>query len=140
MTKYVVSTLSADNRYTDWKNENGTNNPAHSVLVKGGARVADPRLAAVVSQTGANFKEGVLTEVSDADAAFLDKNTGFNFHRERGFVKIITINKNPDTVARSMEVDDGSRPRTDADVKKFAKENGKDKGEEKLQAVVNGGK
>jgi hypothetical protein len=139
MAKYVVSTLSADNRYTDWKNDNGTNNPAHSVLVKGGARVADPRLAAVVSSAGVNYKEGVLTEVSDADAAFLEKNTGFKFHQERGFVKIITVNKNPETVARSMEVDDGSRPRTGDDVRKFAKDKGKD-GDETLQAVVNAGR
>lgn len=132
MTKYVVSTLTADNLYTDWVNNNGTNNPAHSVLVKGGAGVADPKLAAVIS-ADVNFREGVITQVSDQDAAFLEKNLHFKFHQERGFVKIISVNKNPETVAHSMEKDNGSRPRNENDVKEFAKK----KGDDTLQAVTN---
>src|SRR5690242_19571650 len=120
MTKYVISTLTADNQYTDWVNNNGTNNPKHSVLVKGGARVADPRLAAVIA-SDVNFREGVITEISDADAAFLENNEHFKFHRERGFVKIVSRNTNPETTAKSMEKDEGSRSRNDTDVAEFAK-------------------
>jgi len=130
--KYVVSTLTADNRYTDWVNENGTNNPVHSVLIKGGAGVADPRLAVVLG-SGANTKEGVVTEISDTDAEFLQRNPGFKFHQERGFVKIITVNRNPDSVAQKMTKDDGSRPRNENDVKDFAR----GRGDEAPQVVTN---
>jgi len=132
MTKYVVSTLTADNLYTKWVNDNGTNNVAHQVLIKGGAGVADPKLVAVLG-AGTNTREGVITEVSDEDAAFLATDPGFKFHQERGFVKIISRNANPETVAKSMEKDEGSRPRNEGDVKAYAKR----KGDDTLQAVTN---
>ena len=115
MAKHIISTLGADTKYTSWVTNAGVNTVCREVLVRGGAGVNDKRGIAV---------DGVRTEVSDADAKFLSEHGMFKFHQERGHVKIASIARDPDAVAQSMEVDDGTRPRTPGDVEKFAKEKG----------------
>ncbi len=134
MAKHVISTLSADTRYAEWVTQPGVNTILRSVLVKGGAGIA-------VGGAGQIFTpDGVRTEVSDSDAEFLSKNGHFIEHQKRGHVKIENSARDPDKVAQKMESDDGSAPKTPADVKKEADEAAKKSGlkpEETLQAVTN---
>jgi hypothetical protein len=106
MSKYVISTLAADNTYANWNKSDGVNTINRKVLVRGGAGIR-PR--------GGVAPEGVQTEVSDEDAAYLATHPQFMEHAERGFVRIESSERDPDRSAREMERD-GSRPRTAADV------------------------
>lgn len=129
MSKHVISTLGADVKYTRWVNSSGLNTIEHAVLVRGGAGVNNKQGVA---------SDGVRTEVSDSDAEFLAADPMFQFHQKRGHVKIVAIARDPDSVAQSMSKDDGTRPRTEDDVEKFAKEKGlgKEPGTE-LKATTN---
>jgi hypothetical protein len=135
MTRHVISTLSADTRYTGWSKNAGLNTSDRSVLVRGGAGVALMGGGQVV-----DTPQGVRTEVSDADAVFLSEHRQFRDHVARGFVKILNTAQDPEKSAQSMEVDDGSRPKTPADVAEAAKKAQKDAGTPPLQAVNNKGK
>lgn len=129
MTKHVISTLGANMEYTEWVNNAGMNSALKSVTVRGGAGIANRSLVT---------PEGVRTQVSDEDAAFLAKHGMFKFHQERGHVKIVSMERDPDSIAQSMTKDEGTRPRNEDDVEKFAKEKnlGKEPGTE-LKATTN---
>jgi hypothetical protein len=115
MAKHIFSTLNADTRYTSWGTQPGVNTMQRSVLVRGGAGVAQRSQG-----TRVYTPDGVRTEVSDDDAAFLLTNKQFLAHQERGFVKIASAARDPDSVAQGMELDDGGKPKTAADVKAYA--------------------
>jgi hypothetical protein len=110
MSKYVISTLTAPNRYAGWDKSGGVNVIERSVLVRGGAGIA--------LRDGSNIitPNGVQTEVSDADAEFLANHPHFKEHMKGGFVKIVDSSQVPDKAAKEMATD-GSRPKTGADVK-----------------------
>lgn len=129
MSKHVISTLGADVKYTRWVNNAGLNTVERAVLVRGGAGVNNKQGIS---------SDGVRTEVTDEDAAFLAADPMFQFHQKRGHVKIVPIARDPDAVAQSMSKDDGTRPRTEDDVEKFAKDKGlgKEPGTE-LKATTN---
>lgn len=130
MAKHVISTLAADQKYTQWETHSGVGTVLRSVLVKGGASVASPGNGAIVTP------DGVSTSVSDEDARFLCEHPEFQKHQERGFVKIVGPALDPNSVAQKMSKDDGSRPRNAADVKKFSESKGKN-ADSSLQAVTN---
>jgi hypothetical protein len=71
LSKQIISKLAADTRYVDTR-ANGLPSVPHSVVVRG------PRRG-----------RPVVTEVSDADAAFLAAHPHFAEHAARGFVKIV---------------------------------------------------
>src|SRR5665213_983026 len=98
MSKHVISTLSADTKYTGWVTNAGLNSAERSVLVKGGAGVALMGGGQIVTTP-----QGARTELSDADAAFLAEHAHFKDHEKRGFVKIISKAQDPDDAAKSME-------------------------------------
>lgn len=137
MAKQIYSTLSADTRYAEWVTTPGLNTIQKSVLVCGGAGVA---------LRGAGQRvitpSGVRTEVSDADADFLQNNGHFKEHMKRGFVRIENVARDPEKVADKMETDEGGAPKTPDDVKKAAADAASKTGlapDESL-AVVTGGK
>jgi hypothetical protein len=132
--RHIISTLSADTRYTNWRNDAGLNTPDHSVLVRGGAGVALIGGGQIVETP-----QGVRTEVSDSDAVFLSEHPQFKEHVARGFVRILNTAQDPDKVAESMASDVGSLPKTPEDVKKAADEAAKkqEAGTPPLQAVTN---
>lgn len=140
MAKFVISTLGADTQYNDYTKAGGVNSLVRSVFVKGGAGVAgDLRLLGVAGAGQA--PRGVKTQVSEEDAAFLANHGIFKEHQERGFVKIINADRDPNTVAQSMSVDEGSRPRTDSDVEKFNKAKGANaEADSQIKATTNAGK
>jgi len=129
--KYVISTLTADNRYAGWTKSGGVNMIERSVVVRGGAGIA-------LAGGGRNVvtPAGVRTEVSDADAEFLAAHEHFKAHVKGGFVKLVNSAQEPERAAKSMERD-ASHPRTDKDVAEDNKKANKDDGTPALQAVTN---
>jgi hypothetical protein len=99
MTKHVISTLSADNRYADFITQPGVSTINRAVVVKGGA--------GVVALGASRAVAGVTTEVSDEDAAFLANHKLFQDHQKRGFVRIVDKPVDPEKAAQKMEKDDG---------------------------------
>lgn len=135
MTKHVISTLGADTKYTDYVNRGGPNTAVRSVLVKGGAGIISP--LSFVAGSVRSAPDGVSTAISNEDADFLEKHPQFREHQKRGFVKIVNLDKNPNSVAQSMEKDEGSRPRNAGDVKKYADGLKKKLGSEDPSAALN---
>lgn len=83
----VFSTLAAPVEYTDWKTgENGVPVSQGSVLIKGGAGVANENI-----QT----PRGVATMVTEAQAEALKKNTLFQLHAKNGYVAIDSVERPP---------------------------------------------
>lgn len=135
MTRHVISTLGADTVYTDWESHGGPHQAKRQVLIKGGAGIVSP-----LSLVGGSVRaapDGVSTEVSNEDAEFLSNHAHFKEHQKRGFVKIITMDKNANTVAQSMEKDEGSRPRNAGDVEKYSRELKKKLGKNDPAAELN---
>jgi hypothetical protein len=105
---YVVSTLTSDQAYTLFKktDDKGKSIPRaeRTVIVKGGHGVANKHLIT---------PRGVVTSITEEQAQFLESNTNFIRHKERGFVKI--LKKNPSdtaTAAADLKQKDGSAPLT----------------------------
>jgi len=131
--KSVISTLTADTRYSKWVTQAGLNTVERSVLIKGGAGVA--RLG-----RPEETPQGTRTEISDEDADFLQNHNHFKDHMKRGFVRIVSKAPDPDKAAQSMEKDKGSAPKTADDVKATAEAKEKPDGTPPLQVVTNKGK
>src|SRR6059058_692352 len=82
----VFSTLTCDNVYSDYKDTNGHPVPTRSVLVKGGAGVANDRVIT---------PRGVATMVTEEDVALLQRNSVFKLHMDNGFVTIEAVTRPP---------------------------------------------
>jgi len=137
MAKHVFSTLTADVAYTDYTNQSGINTPTRKVVVRGGAGVARQGAGPHIYTP-----QGLRTEVTDEEAAFLERHPQFIDHQKRGHVRIEKIARDPDKVAGGMEGDEGGKPKTSADVKKFAADAAKKSGlapDETLQVASNAG-
>lgn len=109
---YVYSTNSTSVGYTEYRPGQGAGGlptPIRTVVVKGGANVANKNLVTPY---------GVATRVSDDDAAFLSTNADFIRHRKAGFVRIDDRKMDPEVPAADMEARDGSAPLVDADFDK----------------------
>ena len=121
---HIASTLTADNRYTEYR-DGGADMPVDhmEVLVKGGIGVMDRRF---VTPTGAT-----LTEVSDEELAMLERNNLFKLHKSNGFVKILSKKADGDKVAGDMITRDNSAPLTPSHYK--------DKSDEPEDLTVNSG-
>lgn len=114
---HVISTLSNDQRYTHFsENRGGVVKPLRSVLIKGGANVAQKKL--VLLAEGKAHRSGVATEVTTEELEFLQKNKSFRRHVSEGFLQVVTYKPEADKVARSMQASDASAPLTVADTEK----------------------
>lgn len=108
----VFSTLAASVNYTDWETgKNGVPTDKGSVLVKGGAGVANEHI-----QT----PRGVGTMVTEAQAEMLKRNTLFQMHKANGYVSIENVERPPndDAVEKAvanMEGRDVSAPLVNED-------------------------
>lgn len=104
MTKklFVYSTLTADQRYTNWK-QGGADMPVPDgeVFVKGGAGVVNDRLWT---------PRGTVTEITEEDRAILESNSDFLLHKENGFVEISEELVAVEKAAADMESRDGASP------------------------------
>lgn len=78
---YIVSKASQDIEYCDWvKGRNGLFTKKLSVIIKGGANV--------INKKTMETPNGVVTEVTAEELKFLEGNSAFKRHKERGFMEI----------------------------------------------------
>lgn len=106
---HIVSTLSSDQSYTDWSRPDSQNDkisrPAVArgqILIRGKANIVMKALVAP--------DQGVITSVTDEQLETLKKIKSFNDHVERGNLKIIGKQADPNKVARDMKDRDESAP------------------------------
>jgi hypothetical protein len=107
---YILSTLTADQEYTAYR-EGGADLPVAvgSVLVKGGANVADKRLVT---------PQGVVTKVDADQMAVLESNEVFQLHKKNGYITVSERKPaDPDAAAASQANRDGSAPMVEGDFK-----------------------
>lgn len=109
-TFYILSTLTADQEYTAYR-EGGADLPlaAASVFVKGGANVADKRLVT---------PQGVVTKVDADQMAILESNEVFQLHKRNGYITVSERKPaDADAAAASQANRDGSAPMVEGDFK-----------------------
>ena len=130
MSKYILSTATCSQRFVDY--HLGKNGGVHSVirevLVKGGAN--SPSSTSGFGDMGSTEEgqplwtpQGVLTTVSDEDAAFLETHEGFQAAVKRGFYTVMGANPGDShsnlkkIVESDMTKKDNSAPLTAATLK-----------------------
>lgn len=113
---YVYSTLSCDQKYTNYHETDtpGPNVAKGSVLIKGGANVAQKRF---IADDGTNTPAGVRTEVTEAELELLLANEGFVGHMDRGFIEVTTGKEKISEIVADMTEADASAQFTDEDYK-----------------------
>jgi hypothetical protein len=112
---YIASTLTTDVLYTEYHTagkDGGSNTPARSVLIKGGANVTRKNL---------ETPDGVITTVSDDDLELLKGNEIFQLHEKNGFIKVLKSSTTGSKAAKDMTKKDESAPLVDSDYKKGGK-------------------
>lgn len=99
---YVYSTLASDVDYTLYA-EGGGDLPIAlpPVRIQGGAGVANDRLVT---------PRGVVTRVTEEQAAQLRQNKVFELHEKNGYITISETSADPDTVAADLTGRDYSAP------------------------------
>ena len=113
---YVFSTITADVAYTGYKpmrEGQQVNVVEHSVLIKGGANVADGNFVT---------PEGVVTEISEEDLAHCMANPVFKLHMENGFIKVDKKDQKIEKAVSDMVKRDESAPLTEDDYTSVGKE------------------
>jgi hypothetical protein len=108
MSKYVYSRLTNSQVYTGWA-AGGQDLPqvAHEVFIEGGAHVANKNLIT---------PQGVVTVVTDEQAAFLLQNPIFKMHADAGYVTIEDKQGDVEKVSADLNGNDPSKPLTPEDV------------------------
>ena len=113
--KYVYSKSACDNIYQI----NLTDEMIKASIAKGQPY---PRQKSVVINGGSGVinksfitPHGTITEVSDGEAELLLKNTAFQRHVKRGFIKIENGKRDPEKAASDLDNDDGGRQLTPGD-------------------------
>lgn len=106
---YVISTLSNDQLYCNYTEREDVKVVSKEILIKGGANIQNRRTLFASSQ-------GVITPISEADFAELEKNPLFKFHQNRGFITIRKTNESDaNKVAEKMTTKDISAQKTPED-------------------------
>lgn len=110
---YVYSTLTSAQEYADWqKVEGGANTILRTVRIEGGHGVINKNFLT---------PDGVATQVSDDDLAFLQNNFHFKQHVENGFVTVEARKVEPEKATRDLKRRDGSSQITPDDYVKQGK-------------------
>jgi hypothetical protein len=108
MSKYIFSTLPASQAYTSHKPSGDIMIPERSVVIKGGAGVADKRYETA---------PGVMTEVSAEEYEFLQQNPVFKRHVERKFIFVSDKAVEVEVAAADMDRASGDMPLTPEQLK-----------------------
>lgn len=127
---FIVSKCGQSTRYTGWKKgKNGLNQREMSVVIKGGANVVDKKTLTVPN--------GVITEVTADELAFLKSNSAFKRHVDRGWLTILSNKAAAEKLSEQSEKDeegfvkkDGSAQLTKEDFERAGKTPPKVGGEE----------
>lgn len=99
MTQYVYSTLTCDNDYAEWQKNGDQQSILRTVRVNGGHGLMNKHMITPL---------GVVTEVSDEDLEFLQKNSGFQQHVANGFITVEQRKSDTEKVAANMKRRDKS--------------------------------
>lgn len=119
MTYFVYSTATNSTYYCDYPPPDphrSHHTPIKRVLIKGGHG-----LASQLSHSGPGnifTPQGVVTQVSDEDMEWLQKNDSFREHIEKGFLIVDKRRVEPSNHARNMTQKDGSAPLIPKDFEK----------------------
>lgn len=99
---YVYSTLSSNQAYTLYQT-GGADLPVAlpPVLIKGGAGIANSHLVT---------PDGVVTEITDEQLAYLRQDPCFLHHEKHGFIKVSAAKVDVEKVVADMERRDQSAP------------------------------
>jgi len=101
---YIYSTLSNDNEYPIYENGGADVKVVKkSIRIKGGANVANKNLITPL---------GVMTEVTAAELAELEKNEVFITQKAAGFITVDNKKTDADNAAKNMTKEDKSAPAT----------------------------
>lgn len=122
MSKYILSTATCSQRFHDYLasvQPGGVNTSERSVLVKGGANSTSltsgfGELTSTEEGTPLWTPNGVVTTVSDEDAAWLELHEGFQAAVERGFYKILAKDPGQDHAKIKKIVEADMTPRDPA--------------------------
>lgn len=106
MSKFVFSTLPNAQAYTSHKPAGDIHIPDRTVVIKGGAGVADKRYETA---------PGVMTEISPEEHEFLEKNVVFQRHVKRGFIIVADKAEEVEKIAADQNRDSADRPLVDSD-------------------------
>jgi len=103
----VISTLTDSVEYTTFHHQDGGGvpEPIKSVLIKGGAKLAQRKL--VLLGEGKSSKDGISTEVTDEELSFLQGHPLFQTHLKNGYLEVVKTVAPVDAekVAKDMAVD-----------------------------------
>lgn len=115
MTNFIYSTLTCDNTYHAYMektNEHQLNHIIKSVTIRGGANLCK------VTNNNLSTQHGFVTQVSDEELEFLEKNPCFIEHKKNGFIIVDSNKLDVNQVASSMTKKDKSAPKVPSDYKK----------------------
>lgn len=97
---YVYSTLTAPQEYTDWQMmDGGVNTIIRSIRIEGGHGVINKHFIT---------PQGVATQVTEEELAFLQNNYSFKEHMKNGFIVVDKKKSDTERVVRDMKARDGS--------------------------------
>lgn len=103
---YIVSKASQDIEYCDWvKGRNGLFTKKLSVIIKGGANVMNKKTM--------ETPNGVVTEVTAEQLKFLEGNSAFKRHMERGFMAICKTENDAKKKADKADKDENGDKKKD---------------------------
>ena len=108
---YVFSTLANNQMYTNYDqpaSKGGVPIERCSVLIRGGAGVADGSSGGIITPNG------LATSVTDEQLCELEKNEDFKRHKAANFITVRARSADVDKVAADMSKTDKSRPFTPA--------------------------
>jgi len=110
MPNYVHSTLTNSQNYPVWEElPNGQSRIVKDIHINGGHGLTNTRLELV---------QGSVTEVSDEDLEFLEKNHAFHVHVKNGFIQVSRTG-NKDKVLGDLQQRDNSAPGSAQDIEKM---------------------
>jgi hypothetical protein len=107
--QYVYSTLTCDNDYAEWAKNGDQQSILRTVRVNGGHGLMNKHMITPL---------GVVTEVSDEDLEFLQRNSAFRLHVENGFITVDEKKAEPEKVAANMKRRDKSSQIVPSDYEK----------------------
>ena len=104
---YVYSKMSTSVEYVDWLTSPDMPIKGPSVVIHGGAGVANKNLITPL---------GVMTEITEEEAAILHRNPVFQQHQKGGFVTIESVKEDVEKVISNLTAEsDPSAPLTPGD-------------------------
>ena len=103
MSKYVFSTLTANQKYPTWTKVHGRDLPNMEsyVLIRGGANLPPKTLVT---------PKGVMTKITDEQYGRLRESPGFKQHLENGFLSVEDAPHDVDDVVSGLKEKDTSAP------------------------------